>query len=204
MIGLESLNKKSMNNLTDDYYMKKYLKYKQKYIELKQHGGLYDNVEQLTTRIQALETLKENVINETNTKIESFVNDDPPKFRTHIARKNLPVQCDDTCMYKSLEENELIRVDGKSYDIFDPKQRMTPVNYNLFKKLLDNMDYYNISTKSQYSNLGQVFRGILNYKDKQGAQQNERYQIYEDVVKKIINSVKPETLKKLDTGFNTK
>lgn len=203
MIGLESLNKKSMNNLTDDYYMKKYLKYKQKYIELKQHGGLYDNVEQLTTKIQALETLKENVINETNTQIDSFGNDDPPKFRTHIARKNLPVQCDDKCMYKSLEENELIRVDGKSYEIFDPKQRMTPVNYNLFKKLLDNMDYYNISTKSHYSNLGQVFRGILNFKDKQGAQQNERYQIYEDVVKKIINSVKPETLKKLDTGFNT-
>jgi hypothetical protein len=195
MFGLESLNKKSMNNLTDDYYKKKYLKYKQKYIELKQHGG-FETVAELTAAIEPL-----------NKQIQDIGNKNPPKFRTYIVRKHeVPDSCDEKCIYEKLVENGLLIVDGKSYDIFDPKQRTTHVDYDKFIDLLNNMYVYKITPETissiTYTNLGQLFRDILRLKDDLGKSQNLRFEKYEDVVKKILNSVKPGLTKKSDSGFN--
>ena len=98
-------------------------------------------------------------------------------------------------MYNSLEENNLIEVNGTNYLIFDPKQRETPVDYDKFKKLLDNIDNYKLTSfgNTTYTNLGQVIREMLKFKDKQGPQQNERFKVYENVVTTIIHKVKPKT-----------
>lgn len=177
----------TVNNHTNDLYKKKYLKYKQKYIELKQHGG-FDSVEKLAEEIKPLEDLKKKVINETNLEIEKIGNTDTDrrgKFAGYLAREHKDKHS--KSIYDLLLDNKIIK-EGPKYIVMDPKKLEDDININSFNELLDALDTYQLEPikDTSYTTLGQVFKDILIFKDQRGPKQNTRFTLYNNHVLKII------------------
>lgn len=226
MFALETIN-----NYTNDLYKKKYLKYKQKYIELKQHGGI-KSVQELADTIKRLEEIKETfindtklepqmrekLINDTNVAIEETGNLYKVKFAGYLATKHKKQpsiehkkQPPKLNILDLLIQNKIVKlgpnIDTKNnFKIMDPKQLEDNININSFNELLDALDTYLIEPvvikDTNYTNLGQVFKDILIFQDNSSDNQNLRYKHYEENVVKILQQKYPHVVIKY--SFNPK